>query len=223
MKTVLIIEDDAYLREELAHTLCKEGYSATSISSFPIDGAEIINAQPDLVLLDLNLPGKSGFELCRYLRQKKAFPILVLTARDQLADELQALNLGADDFLTKPCYPKRLVARVERLIALYRKIGNSIEVGRLSLDPDTFKVSFDANHRVLSETEGRLLQCFMTSHPNLVTKEVLFQTLWGGPEYVDENILHVNITRLRKSLEAVGAVDVIKTRWGVGYYLEVKG
>ena len=102
MNKIIVIEDDIYLREELVNTFLKKGYSVSSISSFDVPEKEILNNNPDLAVLDINLPGKSGFELCKWLKARASFPILILTARDTLSDELYALGLGADDFLTKP-------------------------------------------------------------------------------------------------------------------------
>jgi DNA-binding response OmpR family regulator len=113
LNKIIVIEDDIYLREELVNTFVKKGYSVSSISSFDAPEKEILNNNPDLAVLDINLPGKSGFELCKWLKARASFPILILTARDTLSDELYALGLGADDFLTKPCHPDRLIARAE--------------------------------------------------------------------------------------------------------------
>lgn len=221
MSKIVIIEDDIYLREELANTFLKKGYSVSSISSFAAPEQEILDSKPDLVVLDINLPGKSGFELCRWLKARSAFPILILTACDTLSDELHALGLGADDFLTKPCHPKRLVARVERLLQIYGKMGNLVQVDGITLDTDTYKVLWGERHIVLSETEGKLMQILLERYPDIVTKGELFSALWGGEEYVDENILQVNITRLRKSLDIIGLRDTIQTVRGQGYRVEM--
>ncbi|MBA4701068.1 MAG: response regulator transcription factor [Ruminococcus sp.] len=221
MSKIIIIEDDIYLREELVTTFAKKEYSVSGISSFVTPEQEILDSEPDLAVLDINLPGKSGFELCKWLKARSDFPILILTARDTLSDELLALGLGADDFLTKPCHPERLLARVERLLQTYGKMRNIIQVGELTLDTDTYKVIWRNSHVILPETEGKILQILMEQHPSLVDKQDLFSSLWGGSEYVDENILQVNINRLRKSLDTLGLRDIIQTIRGQGYRLEV--
>lgn len=221
MSKIIIIEDDIYLREELVNTFVKKGYSVSSVSSFDAPEKEILDSNPDLVVLDLNLPGKSGFELCKWLKARSSFPILILTARDTLSDELYALGLGADDFLTKPCHPDRLIARVERLLQTYGKVRNLVETGGLVLDLDTYKVIWKNVHVVLSDTEGKILQVLLEQYPAIVSKRKLLFELWGGDEYVDENILQVNITRLRKSLDAIGLRDMIQTERGQGYRLKV--
>lgn len=220
MEKIMVVEDDIYLREEIIHTMKKEGYSVSSISSFSCPEKEIMQEKPDLIILDLHLPGKSGFELCKILKSKMALPILILTACDTLNDELRALGLGADDFLTKPCHPKRLLARVQTLLKTYKKINNIVQAGELILDTDIYKATLGTNSINLAETEGKLLMALIEGYPSMVSQSELFQTVWGGSEYVDENILQVNITRLRKRLRDLSPDDIIKTVRGKGYYLE---
>lgn len=221
MSRIIVVEDDIYLREELINTFIKRGYSAKGISSFHNTEQEILSMKPDLLVLDINLPIKSGFELCRSIKSKAAFPILILTARDALTDELYALGLGADDFLTKPCHPDRLCARVERLLQTYGKVRSMVQAGGIMLDLDTYKVVYKDAHIVLSETEGKILSLLLESCPEIVSRQKLYKELWGGEEYVDENILQVNMTRLRKSLETIGIRNMIHTVRGQGYKLEV--
>ena len=218
---ILIIEDDIFLREELIHTFQKEGYSVMSISSFQSPEQEIINSHPSLVVLDINLPGKSGFELCKWLKGRCSFPILILTACDTLEDELNALGLGADDYLTKPCHPERLLARAVRLLDTYRKVPDLLQIGDLSFDTETYKVMWKNDSLTLPETEGRLLKFLMEQAPAIVSKDYIAMEIWGGTEYVDENILQVNMTRLRKNLDKIGLKSIIQTVRGQGYTLHI--
>lgn len=223
MIKIAIVEDDEYLRDEIIMTFERKGYSASGISSFAAPEQEILDLQPDLVVLDINLPGKSGFELCKWLKARTSFPILILTARDTLNDELTALGLGADDFLVKPCHPDRLLARAGRLLQTYGKVKNVIQCGELSLDTDTYKLVLKDRHLILPETEGKILRLLMEKHPQLVTREELFSGVWGTNEFIDENILQVNVTRLRKSLGELGLENMVMTIRGQGYRLEVAG
>ena len=141
MPGIIIVEDDAYLRDELIHTFQKAGYDASGPAEFEAVEEALAAQKPDLVILDVNLPGKSGYALCRRLKVKASFPILILTARDTLSDELTALGIGADDFLTKPCHPDRLLARSERLLQTYNKLRAMVQIGALSLDTDTYKLA----------------------------------------------------------------------------------
>lgn len=217
MEKIVIVEDDFFLREELQNILEKEGYNIQCITSFDTPVEDIVLASPSLVLLDLNLPNLSGFDICRSLKAKGIGPILVLTSRNQLIDELHALNLGADDYVTKPCHPKRLVARVRKLLTIYKNIHGLIDAGDFQLNEETNLLYIGKNSISLSENEGMILKTLIKAYPSVVKKEELFQILWGTSEYVDENILQVNMTRLRKTLDKVGLSNRIKTVRGIGY------
>lgn len=223
MFRVVIVEDDLYLREELIHTFQKAGYHAQGPDSFEDVEEGLAKLQPDLVILDVNLPGKSGYELCKSMKVKASFPILILTARDTLDDELTALGIGADDFLTKPCHPGRLLARAGRLLETYEKLRSIRKVGALSLDIDTYKLVCADKILILSETEGKIIRLLMEHYPDIVSKSELFSNVWGTEEYVDENILQVNMSRLRKSLSGIGIGNAVRNIRGKGYVLEVEG
>lgn len=220
MKKIVIVEDDVFLREELEYIFEKKGYSAESISSFAAPLNDIIGRHPSLVLLDLNLPGQSGFELCRSLKAKGIGPILVLTSRNQLKDELHAFDLGADDYLTKPCHPDRLVARVEKLLHLYENMRSLLDAVLFQFDENTFEVIKDNQSISLPENEGKILRTLIMEAPGVVAKETLFKVIWETSEYVDENILQVNMTRLRKNLGKIGLENCIETVRGTGYRIK---
>lgn len=224
MQRIVIVEDDIYLREELIHTFQKAGYDAAGPASFENVEEKVTALCPDLAVLDVNLPGKSGYELCKSLKIKASFPILILTARDTLSDELTALGLGADDFLTKPCHPRRLIARAERLLQTYDKgLRAMLRVGQLSLDIDTYKLVCADRFLILVETEGKIMKLLIERYPDIVSKSDLFSAVWGTEEFVDENILQVNMSRLRKNLSETGMEVVIRNIRGKGYVLEVGG
>lgn len=220
MIKIAVVEDDAYLREEIILTFKKKGYSVSGISSFAAPEEELLEFQPDLVVLDINLPGKSGFEICKWLKARTSFPILILTARDKLDDELMALGLGADDFLLKPCHPERLLARAGRLLQTYGKVKNVIQCGEFSLDTDTYKLVFKDTCWILPETEGKILRVLMEKHPQIVSRTELLRAVWETDKFINENILQVNMTRLRKSLGEMGLGDIVVTVRGQGYRLE---
>ena len=220
MATIVIVEDDVFLREELQSMLHKEGYAVQTVSSFNHTLEEIVALHPSLVLLDLNLPGESGFTLCRSLKAQGIGPILVLTSRNQLQDEVRTLDLGADDYLTKPCHPSRLLARVEKLLNLYRNMRSLLDTGAFQLDENTFEVISGSESLTLPENEGKILREIIRKSPEVVSKESLFQSLWGTSEFIDENILQVNMTRLRKNLAKLGIDDCIETVRGKGYRMK---
>lgn len=223
MAQIVIVEDDIFLREELQNLLQKEGYTVEVVSSFSNPGEDIVGMHPSLVLLDLNLPDTSGYTICRSLKAQGIGPVLVLTSRSQLNDELRALDLGADDYLTKPCHPSRLLARIEKLLHLYKNMRSMLDAGYFQLDENTFEIISGSQSLILPENEGKILREIISRSPEVVTKEALFQCIWGTAEFIDENILQVNITRLRKNLTRLELADAVETVRGEGYRLRRDG
>ena len=218
MKRIAVVEDELYMREELCSLLRKAGYEALEITVFE-DAAEQMTAlAPDLVLLDINLPEISGFQICRDLKQKTAIPVLVLTSRDQMQDELQALRLGADEYLTKPCRGERLLARITNLLKRYEGRANLLEGDGFLLDRGTYTLYIHNTSVVLPKNQGKLLEVLLTGE--LTTAEQLCHALWGTTEFIDENALLVNLTRLKKTMASLGMRQKIVSVRGVGYRLE---
>lgn len=218
MKRIAVVEDELYMREELCSLLRKAGYEALEITVFE-DAAEQMTAlAPDLVLLDINLPEISGFQICRDLKQKTAIPVLVLTSRDQMQDELQALRLGADEYLTKPCRGERLLARITNLLKRYEGRANLLEGDGFLLDRGTYTLYIHNTSVVLPKNQGKLLEVLLTGE--LTTAEQLCHALWGTTEFIDENALQVNLTRLKKTMASLGMRQKIVSVQGVGYRLE---
>lgn len=218
MKRIAVVEDELYMREELCDLLRKAGYEALEITAFE-DAAEQVTAlAPDLVLLDINLPEISGFQICRDLKQKTAIPVLVLTSRDQMQDELRALRLGADEYLTKPCRGERLLARITNLLKRYEGRANLLEGDGFLLDRGTYTLYIHNTSAVLPKNQGKLLEVLLTGE--LTTAEQLCHALWGTMEFIDENALQVNLTRLKKTMAALGMRQKIVSVRGVGYRLE---
>ncbi|MCM1158063.1 MAG: response regulator transcription factor [Bacteroidales bacterium] len=219
MKKIVVVEDDLYMREELKDVFQKAGYEASCVTDFYRTIEEIVQQEADLVLLDLQLPGRNGFEICKELKQRHFVPILVLTSKDQLKDELHALELGADEYLTKPCPSSRLLARTENLLKRFAGREGMLDGDGFLFDYRTFTVYVNKTANLLSEKEGRILQQLLLKKGEIVEKEVLFEALWGTTEYIDENALQVTMTRLRKSLDKMGLRERIETVRGVGYRL----
>ena len=218
MKKIAVVEDEIYMREELCSMLKKAGYEALEVTVFE-DAVKYLTALiPDLVLLDLNLPGISGFQICQDLKQKTAIPVLVLTSRDQMQDELQALRLGADEYLTKPCRKERLLARITNILKRYEGRPNLLEGQEFLLDLGTYTLYIHNTSVVLPKNQGKLLEALVSS--DLVTSEELCKTLWGTMEFIDENALQVNLSRLKKTMATLGMRQKIVAVRGVGYRLE---
>lgn len=219
MARIVVVEDDLYIREELIDLLRKSGYEALPLSDFENAVPQIAALTPDLILLDINLPCQSGFEICKALKAKGIGTVLVLTARDKLQDELRALGFGADDYLTKPCNMDRLLARIKNLLRRTDEQEQQclLNGGGFLLDPNTFTFYLGKSSYLLPPNEGKLLLTLLMHSPNTVTKAELCRALWGTDEFIDENALQVNFTRLRKTLQRFQLDDRIETVRGQGY------
>lgn len=223
MKRIAVVEDEQFMREELSDILQKAGYTVDEIDNFQNTAEALLKLSPDLVLLDLNLPQANGFQICRTLKQKSSIPVFVLTSRDQLRDELQALELGADEYLTKPCRKERLLARISNVMKRYEGRQNLLEGIGFLLDRLTYTLYMDHNSIVLPKNQGKILEVFLLHGDGIVTKETLCQALWGTTEFIDENALQVNLTRLKKTMARLDMNCQILPIRGVGYRLSAKG
>lgn len=222
MKRIAVVEDEVYIREELCNMLQKDGYLVETITEFE-DAARLLAAlRPDLVILDLNLPEISGFQICQELKNKTSIPVLVLTSRDQVKDELQAFQLGADEYLTKPCRKDRLLARVSNILKRYEGRTNLIEGPDFLLDQQTYTLYIHNTSVVLPNNQGKLLVALLSGGDALVTTEQLCMALWGTTEYIDENALQVNLTRLKKTMSGLKMKQRIVAVRGMGYRLEAE-
>ena len=217
MTRILIVEDEESYREPLVYQLTREGYNVSAAATGE-EGLELFTKGGiDLVLLDLNLPGMGGFQICRELKQKSSIPVLVLTSRDQLQDELHALNLGADEFLTKPCRKERLLARVSNVLKRYEGRNNLLEGNGFLLDRQTYTLYIHNRSVILPQNQGKILGIFLEHGSDIVTKEELCIALWGTAEFIDENALQVNLTRLKKTMANLDMPQQILPVRGVGY------
>ena len=161
MKKSVIVEDDVFMREEIVNILQKASYETECITDFLSPADRILAGDPDLVILDLNLPGLSGFAVCRMLRQKSTEPVLVLTSRDQLKDELNALSMGADEYLTKPCHSERLLARIANLLRRSEDRKYLTEYGDMRLDVRTYTLESGDGLVVLPENQGKMMEMLL--------------------------------------------------------------
>lgn len=216
MKKIIIVEDDKILYKELEKLFSDQSYEVGTVKSFKNAHKEIEEKGPDLVILDINLPDTNGFIICKYLKENTSIPVLMLTGRDTLEDEIESLNLGADEYLTKPCNPTRLVARAKKLMKIYEKLRDVILVGDIALDISSYKLSYKDDYIIFPMTEGEILKKLMEEFPKPVSKDELLEEIWSS-KYIDENILQVNLTRIRKKLKAIGLADTIVNVRGLGY------
>lgn len=223
MSKIVIVEDDCYMREEMVAILQKESYEVSCMNDFGHAVEEILKQSPDLVLLDLNLPEVSGFEICKRIKEKSTIPVLVLTGRNQLKDELHALGLGADEYLNKPCHKERLLIRIMNLLRRFDDRKHFIEGNGIRLDIQTYTLYNNGNSFVLPENQGKMMEQLLANDGELVTTSSLMKALWGDTNYIDENALQVNMTRLRKTINQLNLNYKITTIRGKGYRLETIG
>lgn len=219
MKHIAMVEDEPFMRQELTQMLQKAGYRVTAILRMEGVAQQLLALMPDLILLDLNLPGTSGFAICQEVKRNSGIPVLILTARDELRDELRALGLGADEYLTKPCRKERLLARVANLLKRFEGRTGLLEGEGFLLDQQTYTLYHDGTSLVLPQNQGKLLEALLVRRGELVPKEALSEDLWATTEYIDENALLVNLTRLKKTLAREGLPVRIVTVRGMGYRL----
>ncbi len=221
MLKIAIVEDDPIIREELALLLENEGYQAVAVTNFNNISQQIREAAPDLILLDLGLPGRDGISLCAEIRKTSRTPIIFVTSRDSAADELRALSLGGDDYITKPYNIPVLLARIR---AVLRRAGGTaepdvLEAGELALHLARGTASAGDKSVELTRNELKILAYLMGHTGQVVSRADLIEALWDSQIYIDDNTLSVNMTRLRAKLEGIGLPNIIKTRRGMGYQL----
>ena len=223
-RTILIIEDEQKINDILAFSLGKDGYK--TLSAFDgVKGLEMaLKENPDLILLDVMLPGMDGFEVLKTVRAAgNTVPVLMLTARSDVDDRVTGLDLGADDYLTKPFATKELLARVRAITRRVTDASSSqLTLGNVTLDCASFELMCGGQTLRLNRKEFQLLQLFM-SYPNQTfSAEHLMQKIWGYESDAEINVVWVNISNLRKKFAALGADIYIRSHRNQGYQIEVK-
>lgn len=222
MKHIALVEDECHLRDELVTLLTRSGYAVSAIRSFTRVTDQLLGLAPDLVILDLNLPGEDGFTICSDLKHRCICPVLVLTSRDRLDDELRALGLGADDYLTKPCRNIRLLARVANLLKRFELNRVLLDGDGFQLDPESYTLYCNGHATLLPRNHGIILSELLRAPDRCCSKDHLYNRLWGSTDYIDENALSVNISRLRRTLAQLGLPHELYALRGLGYRLQRK-
>jgi len=204
-KSVLIVDDEAPIREMIAVALEMAGYNCLEAENANEAHGLIVDDKPDMVLLDWMMPGSSGIEFARRLRKDETtadIPIIMLTAKGDEDNKIKGLEAGVDDYITKPFSPRELVARLKAVLrrTTPKGIEEPVSVDELTLDPISHRVTSDQNPIELGPTEFRLLQFFMTHQDRAYSRGQLLDMVWGGNVYVEERTVDVHIRRLRKAL-----------------------
>lgn len=221
-RKILIVEDEAPIREMLAFVMEQHGYQPVEAADYQCALDSVIEPYPDMILLDWMLPGGSGIQLARQLKSQehtRHIPIIMLTARSEEEDKVKGLEVGADDYLTKPFSPKELMARMR---AVFRRVSPTsldepLEIEGLKLDPVSHRVSVNELGLEMGPTEFRLLHFFMTHPDRVYSREQLLDHVWGTNVFVEDRTVDVHIRRLRKAIGESGHDRLVQTVRGVGY------
>jgi len=222
---VLVVDDDVNICELIRLYLEKEGYEVLAVYSGTKAIETFADYAPNIVILDIMLPGIDGLQVCREIRKKSNIPIIMLTAKGETFDKVLGLELGADDYIVKPFDPKELIARVKAVLRRYGRQDYNVEevvYPNLVVNRSNYTIKLNGKEMELPPKELELL-FFLASNPNKVfTREQLLEHVWGFDFYGDSRTVDVHIKRLREKIDLPNQVWQLKTVWGVGYKFEVK-
>ena len=213
---ILIIEDDKVLCNELFSLLKNNNYNPTILNDYNI--ASILKINPDLILLDINLPNINGKEILKNLRLKSDIPVIMLTSFDNELEEVMSITYGADDYITKPYNPTILLLRINNILKRYKSKITTYQ--DLSIDISKGTISKENKEIVLTKNEMIIFNYLLNNKNRIVSRDELMSELWGNFEYLNDSALTVNISRLRTKLKELGYDDVIETRKKAGYILK---
>lgn len=220
MKKILIVEDDKTICLELQELLKNAGYSAVSLMKFENVLFQIREENPDLILLDINLPGMNGEFLLHEIRKEMDIPIIMVTSRTSEADEVLSMSYGADDYITKPYNPTILLLRIAAIFKRIDRTGNVLLYKDLKINPAKGILSKGEEELFLTKNEMIIFQTLLDKKNRIVSRDELMTNLWDNNEFINDNALTVNVSRLRAKLSEFGYPDAIETRKKQGYLLQ---
>ena len=218
-KKIIIVEDDKMLAQELKELLYNNGYESMIIEDFEKTTEKILKQNADMILLDINLPNINGEFLLKEIRKESNIPIIMVTSRDTEADEVISISTGADDYITKPYNPTILLLRIEAILKRVNKENEKIEYRDVELDKDRSLIKRKDKQVILSKNEILIFDFLIKNQGKIVSRDDIINYLWDSEEFVDDNTLSVNMTRLRNKLAEIQLENVIETRRGQGYIL----
>lgn len=227
MQTILIVEDDRKIAELLQSYIVKYGYHVIVTTDFEHVLQQFQQEQPDLVLLDVNLPSYDGYYWCRQIRAHSICPVIFISARAGEMDQIMALENGADDYITKPFDYGIVIAKIRsHLRRAYGEYASKHEEliwhkEGLALYPERLELHYNNQSVLLTKKEADIIESLIERHPRVASREALLEKLWDDQTYVDENTLNVNITRVRKKFLDLGLIDALETVRGIGYRLHI--
>lgn len=220
---ILVIEDEANIREELALLLKNALYEVCTITDFSDMSTQVLDCSPDLILLDVTLPGTDGFSVCTQIRAVSDIPIIFVTGLSDSMDELNGMLKGGDDYITKPYQPPILLARIAAVLKRSRRENTdhsmSLEYRGTTLDIARSTISAHGKTTELTKNELQILHFLFLHKSEIVPRADLIEYLWDNQIFIDDNTLSVNITRIRSKLKEIGIENLIETKRGMGYRL----
>lgn len=219
---IVVIEDEPAIRQELKLLLENALYEVTVLDTFTDVARQVMDYQPDIVLLDLNLPGESGYDICGQIRTQSDIPVIFLTSRTDAMDELAGMLKGGDDYITKPFHAPILLARIAAVLKRSTKTAQEnlcLSHRGVTLDLAKGVAACGGKHAELTKNELKILHYLFLNKGKIVPRMELVEYLWDNEVFIDDNTLSVNITRIRGKLEEIGVCGFISTKRGMGYYI----
>lgn len=222
MYNILIVEDDITIASLVKENLMKWGFQAETIKDFNKVLSEVLESKPHLILLDISLPFYNGFYWCSEIRKKSKVPIIFLTSHTENMDLVMAMNMGGDDYITKPFSMDVLIVKIQALLRRaydYYVESKTLEVQGVSLNLADTSLNVLGKETELTKNEYKIMKILMENKNRVVLREEIMEALWDSDYFVDDNTLTVNVNRLRKKLEDMGLNDFIQTKKGMGYLI----
>lgn len=219
MRKILIVEDDKTVSKELYDLLINSNYEAFILDDFKNAKKIILDSNPDLILLDINIPYLNGELLLKEIRKESTIPVIMLTSKNTETDEVLSITYGADDYITKPYNPTILLLRISNIFKRYEKGSNITNYKDLKVNINKGIISNEEKEIFLTKNEMIIFSYLLNNKDRIVSRDELMTDLWNNEEYINDNALTVNISRLRGKLVELGYSDIIETRKGIGYIL----
>lgn len=219
MRKIMIVEDDKTICKELKELLENASYEVILLENFEYAYEEIIKASPDLILLDINIPYLSGEILLKKIRETNNIPIIMVTSKNSEVDEVLSMSYGADDYITKPYNPTILLLRIGAILKRMENNADTMQYKDLTIYRQKGMIKKENKEIILTKNEMIILNYLLNNQNRIVTRDELMTDLWNNNEYINDNALTVNVSRLRSKLKSIGHENAIETRKGIGYIL----
>lgn len=219
MKKIMIVEDDEVIKDELSELLKNSSYLVESVKNFEKAKEEIFKYNPDLILLDINIPYLNGELLLKEIRKESSVPVIMVTSKSGEIDEALSITYGADDYITKPYNPTILLLRIQNIFKRINQNNNALKYKDIIVDLNKSELKKDDKVLVLTKNEMIIFSYLLNNKEKIVSRDELMAYLWNNEEYINDNALTVNISRLRSKLSNFGYENIIETRKGQGYIL----